>query len=421
MQWAHKKAITVLALVATALLFQENLKAPTIHLDFAPIYGSALLSLEGNLAQAYETDNEVLKRANAQLCSSLKARGYPLPTCLRYLYPPVVSLLFVPFTLFDYPVASYLFRSLSLLMLAVASFFVARALGRGFSYVPICFLGIYLLDATRMTIDLGQTNLLVLAFLSISCFASSALVSGLFLSLACIFKTFCFPALFLLFLASKHGRTIGLWCLFFLTLANALVLVLNEEAVFSYLDMLSSLSSYQFIWPEQQSLGALIKRIQDGMDAGSVVLWQENIVPAGMANILGSIIGAVLFIVFAVITVSKKPSVSEVFAVSLPLGLFISPIMHSHYGVVLALPCAIILGRNKMDMAFYLTLAGLSLQVIGMHQDEAKSFAQFLKSSGLGWFFVSYRLLSAFLLLVASSLCLFVSKRNNKDWALKEG
>jgi hypothetical protein len=421
MQCAQKKAVIVFALVAVALFFHENLRAPTIHLDFAPIYGSALLLLEGNLAQAYETDKVVLKRANEHLCSTLKARGYPLPTCLRYLYSPVVSFLFVPFTLFDFPVASFLFRTLSLFMLAVASFFVARAFGRDFYYVPFCFIGIYLFDATRMTVDLGQTNLFVLAFLSVSCFASSRIVSGVFLSLACIFKTYCFPVLFLLFFASKHGRATALWSLFFLILANSLVLLMNEDAVFSYLDMLSSLSSYQFIWPEQQSLAALIQRVLDHMDAGSVLLWQENIVPADTANLLNSVIAGLFLAFLAVITAFKKLEVSQVFAISLPLGLFTSPIMHSHYGVVLALPCAIILARNRVNMAFYLTLAGLFLQLIGLHQDEAKSYAQILHASGLGWLFVSYRLLSAFLFLLAGLLCIFVSKRNNKNGYLEEG
>jgi|GEM_PF-4179284 len=421
MQSSHKKAVTVVALVAIALLFYENIKAPTIHLDFAPIYGSALLLLEGNLAKAYETDKEILKRANEHLCSSLKARGYPLPTCLRYLYSPVVSFLFVPFTFFTYPVASFLFRMLSLLMLASASFFVARAFARDLFYVPFIFLGIYLFDATRMTIDLGQTNLMVLAFLSISCFASPAIVSGLFLALACILKTFCFPVLLLLFFTSRHGRTRALWCLFFLVLANAVVLVVDEEAVFSYLDMLFSLSSMQFIWPEQQSLGALIKRIQDGMDAGSVVLWKENIVPASTANLFNSVIAGLFLTAFAIVIALKKPSVPEVFSVSLPLGLFISPVMHSHYGVILALPCAIIFGKSRMDAAFYLTLAGLFLQIIGLHQDEARSYAQFFRASGLGWLFVSYRLLSAFLLLLASSFCLFVSKRKDEHKSLTEG
>lgn len=399
--------------VAGLLVLAEMVRAPSVHLDFAPLYGAAVLAGEGRLAEAYEVHPEVRKRAGATLTKAVQERRYPLRHCLRFLHPPALAGLAMPLALADFPVAATLFRTLSLAALVAAAFALSRVIrgrhggggtGRTDPARTGAALAVVLLlafDPVRMTLDLGQTNLFVMALLCAGLVTSHAPLAGVAVGVACLFKTHAWMVPFAWLVAGGEWRRRGLWAVLTLAVAHAWAYIAWPEATFAYLDMMRDLSGQQFLWPEQQSFPALLSRVEGGFRAEDVSDWVETVAPAGVAAHLAPAFSLVVAVGVAAWIRAQRLNGEAAMALAVPAGLLASPVLHSHYGTLLAIPAAWLLRNASGSLPAWLGLAGIGLQALPLHSDEARAWVPLFEGIGVHWVFVTYRLVGVALVLAA--------------------
>lgn len=393
--------------VAVVLLAAEATRAPSVHLDFAPLYGAALLARDGRLDKAYAVDPVVGKRAGPALTEAVRARRYPLRHCLRYLHPPALAALGVPLTVLDFPIAATVFRALSLAALVAAALGFARLSGGripGGDGRTVGALAVVLLlafDPVRMTLDLGQTNLFVLALLLAGLRSRGAWLAGVAVGVACLFKTYALAVPLAWFAAGGEWRRRGVFALLTLGVAHAAAYLAWSEATFAYLDMMNDLSKYQFLWPEQQSLAAQVARLQNGFSARDVSEWVEDVALAGVAEYLAPGFWVVVLAGTAGWVRWRRLEGEAALALAVPAGLLASPVLHSHYGAVLAVPAVWLARRAPGGPAVWLGLAGMGLQALPLHSDEARAWVPLFEGTGVHWVFVTYRLVAVALVLAA--------------------
>ncbi len=390
-----------LGAVAGILLAAEMVRAPTVHLDLAPLYGAALLAREGRLDEAYAVDPEVGKRAGSALTEAVHARAYPLRDCRRYLHPPALAALTLPLTTADFPVAAYLFRSLSLGALVASALGLSRLAGAGRGGGAIAVVILLAFDPVRMTLDLGQTNLFVMALLCAGVLVRPALPAGIAIGLACLFKTFAMAVPLAWLVLGGEWRRRAVFAFLTLAIAHATAYLAWPEATFSYLDMMRALSGQQFLWPEQQSLAALATRIDTGFSAQDVSGWVEKVAPAGVGAALAPAFAAAVMVGAAAWARWRRLDGCAAASLALPAGLLASPVLHSHYGTVLAISAAWLVRHAKASPAGWLGLAGLTLQAMPLHAEEARAWLPLFEDAGAHWVFVTYRLVGVALVFAA--------------------
>ncbi len=396
--WAWTRRWGVWA-AAGLLLAAEMVRAPTVHLDFAPLYGAALLAGEGRLAEAYAVDPAVGKRAGATLTEAARERRYPLPHCLRYLHPPALVALALPLTGVDFPVAAYLFRALSLAALVAAALGLARIAGTNGAGGALAVVLLLVFDPVRMTLDLGQTNLFVMALLVAGIASRRALPAGLAIGLACLFKTYALAVPLAWLAAGGEWRRRGVFAFLALAVAHATAYLAWPEATFAYLDMMRDLSTRQFLWPEQQSVAAQVARLETGFSARDVSEWVERVAPAGLAARLAPVFAAAVVLGLAGWVRRRRLDGGAALVLAVPAGLLASPVLHSHYGAVLAIPAAWLARNAGGTLARGLGLAGVGLQALPLHSDEARAWVPLFEGAGAHWVFVTCRLAGVALVL----------------------
>lgn len=385
--------------MAGVLLAAEMARAPTVHLDFAPLYGAALLAGEDRLAEAYAVDPAVGKRAGAALTEAVRERRYPLRHCLRYLHPPVLAGLALPLTVADFPIAATWFRALSLAALVAAALGLARIAGVGRAGGALAVVLLLVFDPVRMTLDLGQTNLFVMALLVAGLVSRRAVPAGLAVAGACLFKTYALAVPLAWLAAGGEWRRRGAFAFLALAVAHAAAYLAWPEATFAYLDMMRDLSGRQFLWPEQQSLAAQVARLQTGFSPRDVSEWVESVAPAGLAARVAPAFAAAVMLGLAGWVRGRRLDGDAALALAVPAGLLASPVLHSHYGAVLAIP-AVWLARNASGpAAAWLGLAGIGLQALPLHSDEARAWVPLFEGAGAHWVFVTDRLVGVALVL----------------------
>lgn len=415
-----------LVAVAGIVVAAEMARAPSVHLDFAPLYGAALLAREGRLDEAYAVDPAVGKRAGPVLTEAVRGRRYPLRHCLRYLHPPALAALGVPLAVADFPVAATLFRALSLAALVAAALGLARLAGGGTwagggrvagpggdraggaeagqtdrrrTWAALAVVLLLAFDPVRMTLDLGQTNLFVLAFLCAGVRSRRAVPAGLAVAAACLFKTYALAVPLAWLAAGGEWRRRGAFAFLALAVAHAAAYLAWPEATFAYLDMARDLSTRQFLWPEQQSVAAQVARLETGFSARDVSGWVESVAPAGVAARLAPWFAVAVLLAAAGWVCRRRLDGDAALALAVPAGLLASPVLHSHYGAVLAVP-AVWLARNAGgSLARGLGLVGIGLQALPLHSDEARAWVPLFEGAGAHWAFVTYRLVGVALVL----------------------
>ncbi len=402
--WAHRWGLVGVAVI---LLAAEAARAPSVHLDFAPLYGAALLAREGRLDEAYAVDPVVGKRAGLALTEAVRARRYPLRHCLRYLHPPALAALGVPLTVVDFPVAATVFRALSLAALVAAAFGLARLAegripgGDGRTGAALAVVLLLAFDPVRMTLDLGQTNLFVLALLLAGLHSRGTWLAGVAVGVACLFKTYALAVPMAWLAAGGEWRRRGVLAILALAVAHAAAYLAWPEATFAYLDMMDDLSTQQFLWPEQQSLAAQVARLQTGFSDRDVSEWVENVAPAGVAEHLAPGLWVVVLVGAGVWVRWRRLDGDAALALAVPAGLLASPVLHSHYGAVLVIPAAWLARKASGGPAAWLGLAGIGLQALPLHSDEARAWVPLFEGAGVHWVFVTYRLAGVVLVLAA--------------------
>jgi len=380
--------------LAALLFVLEMARTPSVHQDFAPLYAASVLASRGQLSEAYVTDPVKLKRAGPGLTEAAHERGYPIRHLSRYLHPPAMAGLFLPLTVLNFPAAAYLFRTLSLLALVAAAFLLARMAGRQLSMGAPVLLGLLFFDPVRMTLDLGQTNLFVLALVLYALQSRNAVRSGVALGLAALFKTFvlAIPCLWLVAGGNDKARKSGLTGLSVLAGLHATAYLFFPEGTFAWADMLSHLSGWQFLWPEQQSVASQVARVLNDFSADDVIQWTHRTLPLGEAGFFPVAWGLIIGGAAVALAYWKRPDRVASGVLALCAGLLASPVLHSHYGIMLLVAAAWVVQRGRWDLAAGLCLAGIGLQAVPLHSDEGAFWVPLTTGLGTHWVFVTYRL-----------------------------
>ncbi|NOZ01070.1 MAG: DUF2029 domain-containing protein [Deltaproteobacteria bacterium] len=402
----------------TVVLFGlEMARAPSVHQDFAPLYAAAVLATEGRLADAYATDPVKLKRAGPVLTDTAHEHGYPIRHVSRYLHAPAVAMLCVPFTALTYPFAAYLFRTLSLLALVASAFMLARLAGWNTRTGPIVLVALLFFDPARMTLDLGQTNLMVLALVLYGLSSRAVIRSGLALGVAALLKTFVLavPLVWLAAGGDDKARRAGLTAVLTLAILNAAAYLVSPEGTFAWADSMAQLSHFQFLWPEQQSLASQVVRVMHGYSAADVTAWTHAVVATGSAGLLPMAWALAVGALAALLAVWRRPDTFTSAVLAICAGLLASPVLHSHYGLMLAVAAAWVVRRGRWDVAAGLCLAGFALQAVPLHSAEGAFWVPLIGGAWVPWVFCSYRLVGV--ALAFAGACLAVIRKSEATGA----
>lgn len=382
----------IVLMLSFVMILAEFLRAPQVHLDFAPLYGSACLLKDGRMEDAYEVDINDNRFAGKPLSDITRSHGYPVQHVLRYLHSPALSGLIIPLTKLDFIESAILFRCISLLFLLCASIALTRVAKISVEWGGIISIFFLMFDPERMTLDLGQTNNLVLFLLTCALVCGRPYLSGILLALASIFKLFSLTiAVIWLFSGGNTERRLASMYAFLSFLAiHSIFYLITPEGTFAYVDMLIDLSEYQFLWAEQQSLASIVTRALMGFTERDVIQWTDRVMPALEGQTVGYV-WACLVIGFGVLIARiSKADTPSVGILGLCSGILASPVLHSHYGLFLALPVIWIVSRNKIDLSAVLVAIGLLFTCLPFHQAESLYHFHYLPELGLHWLYVSH-------------------------------
>ena len=172
----------------------------------------------GSALDSYRVDLDVYQRGARRWMDGQNlfvpihlAHSHPLP----FLYPPLSAILFAPFALQPFPLASVEITALSVFALAVTVWMVLRSLrpwrsvtGRWLMLGAVLPAAL-LFEPVRATFGFGQINLLLMGLVSADCLARSRRwPRGVLVGLAAAIKLT--PAAFVLFfLVRKDWRALG--------------------------------------------------------------------------------------------------------------------------------------------------------------------------------------------------------------------
>lgn len=129
-----------------------------------------------------------------------------------YNYPPAATLFFYAFTLLPINTSEFIFTGLSVLSLFISLFLLLKLTKQKINFYMLLAIGYLLLrfSPTRLTLTLGQINLVVLLLIILSFYwykQGRGVLSGISLGLSFIFK-FTPAVLLLFFLLKKQWRVI---------------------------------------------------------------------------------------------------------------------------------------------------------------------------------------------------------------------
>ena len=159
-------------ILLAVVLFTEKFVIKTLifkdtgYIDFTSYYIAAdAIKQKGSPYDSIDIkDNHIM---NVVKPEDLKRMGieFPVPEKYAYTYPPLLSLLLVPLTLFKYPTALILWNLLNLLFFGLAVYFTLRILaGRPLHLVTALTLLLFFGSMPSYeTFSLGQVNFLVYA------------------------------------------------------------------------------------------------------------------------------------------------------------------------------------------------------------------------------------------------------------------
>jgi alpha-1,2-mannosyltransferase len=130
-----------------------------------------------------------------------------IPSHLPFTYPPIAAVLFTPFTLVPYVVASAVLTLLSIAVLALVVVVVLRSLDVRPTYVLVAAVlpVALLLEPVRVTLYFGQVNILLMALVVMDCLVRTPRwPRGVLVGLAAAVKLT--PAAFVLFFLLRGDR-----------------------------------------------------------------------------------------------------------------------------------------------------------------------------------------------------------------------
>lgn len=391
----------LLAAVLVVSLAAESARAPEVHLDLAPLYGAGLLFEQGRLAEAYEVDGSDQRFAGSALTDAARARGYPVRRVLRFLHPPALAAAASILAPLDFPEAALVFRGLSLLALAVAAALLARAAKGGPTHAAFIVLALLLAHPVRTTLDLGQTNLMVLALVALATAVRSEPAAGIALGLASVLKTYVLGAPVVLVVSGRFRAAAAAAVVF--GAAHGIAFAADPEGTAAYAGMLRELSGWQFLWPDQQSAAAQVARVESGFDASDLSGWTDRAVPAGAAGAAGAAWAVAVLGSAVLLAIRRKPDLPSATALGVAAGVLASPVLHTHYPVVLAVPAAWLAGRGRHLPAALLIAGGIALAALPLRRGEADFLLHYIPGRLTAWFFVTRALLAAALVFAGTA------------------
>jgi len=378
-------ALLVAAIVVAVGI--EAVRAPEVHIDLAPLYAAAVLFDQGRVAEAYDLDPSDARYGGAALTGAARARGYPVKRVLRYLHPPAVAAALVPLTLLDFPEAALAFRLASLLALAVAAALLGRLAGGGAGRAAFALLAMLLADPVRMTLDLGQTNALVLLLVAAGVLARFEVLAGAAVGLAGVLKTYVLAVPVVMLAAGRWKGAVA--AAVALAAVHGAALAVSPDGTGAYADMARDLSGMQFLWPDQQSAAAQVSRVETGFEEADLASWRDSAVPAGTGGPVAVGWAVVVLGGAALLAWRRKPDLPAAGALGIVSGMLASPVLHTHYPVLLAVPAAWMAGRGRADAPAWILVAGLALAALPLHRGEAPFLLHYLSGTGVHWAFVT--------------------------------
>ena len=249
-----------------------------------------------------------------------------------FVYPPIVLLLFLPFTILTFQMSEIVWTILNFIFLLSSLYMLSSILDvRFFSKINLLLMSLVFISfPIKFSFGMGQINILVLMLLVISYWLlvkKKEFLSGVFLGVSLVIKLF--PLLLLVYFLLKHQKKIILGMIVVILLSVLLVLIfvpLKTSSQFITNILPSFLSSWKLDY-YNQSLGGFI-----GRSFGT----------GNLANIL-KIIFSFIFIsitFFAVLKNKQKDfvSFSLKFGTLITASLMINTFSWQHHFVWLIIP-----------------------------------------------------------------------------------
>lgn len=247
-------------------------------------------------------------------------------------YPPFTLILFIPFSLLSFGVASELWTFLSVLALVYIIYLLSKIYSHSFFSPLNLFLSalLFLSFPLRFTLGMGQINILVLLFLTLSFYflkKNKLYYSGIFLALSVAIKFF--PLLLLLyFIIHKKWKIIISFTVTIITIIMLTVIILPSSNVIYYFQQIlpNLLSSWKGDYYNQALTGLLMRNIGD-------IYWRE---------LLRIIIPLILISAAFLISIKKRARTGQrenlEIASLLILNVLINNFSWQHHYVFLAFP-----------------------------------------------------------------------------------
>jgi hypothetical protein len=140
-----------------------------------------------------------------------------------------------------------------------------------------------------------------------------------------------------------------------------------------------------------------VTRVETGFGEADVAGWSDRAAPAGLGGVVAPVWAAIMVVSAFTLAWRKRPEPMSVGVLGLCAGLVASPVLHTHYTLMLAVPVAWIARRGLLDAAAWMVAAGVALAALPMHQAEAAYWFRYLPGIGLYWLFVTHGLAAVML------------------------
>jgi hypothetical protein len=288
---------------------------------------------------------------------------------MRCVYPPPILPLFAAIGWMPVRVAAEVWLAAQLLCLAASVLLLARLFwpSSGIRGPALALALTLLLPATWFTIDIGQTNFLVLLLALVVWCLRDRPVSGAYIAAAGIVK----PLYFVLGLypllrrqwraVAWAGCTIAACCL-------ATIAAFGAQTFLAYFrtDQVNQLDPALFSLVSKQSLLALIVTLRDGSAMQNVSLFE----PAYL-------VGAGVILAITVWTIMRLPRTARggelAMAILLTMGLIVYPATQHSYSVVLILPLSLLWamrGERSTRVAWTGTFMALIYAIACYHRSQ---------------------------------------------------
>ncbi|OGF51176.1 MAG: hypothetical protein A2231_01950 [Candidatus Firestonebacteria bacterium RIFOXYA2_FULL_40_8] len=346
-------------ILLAVILFSEKFIFKTLllknngYIDFTSYYIAADAVKQGG--SPYDSidikDNHIM---NVVKPGDLKRMGisFPVPEKYAYTYPPLLSLLLVPLTLFKYSIALMLWNIINLLFFVLAVYFTLKILsGRPMHMITALTLLLFFGSMPSYeTFSLGQVNFLVYA-LCLLAFAleerGNGKLSAFTLAFASIIKiTPAVLLLYFLFFAKKKR-----YILYFFAFGAGLLLLsgvfIGLPSLYHYLTYIFPKLAGSYLLDNNKALISLFSRIF--LENPMVI---PLVISRTASNIMTVIIAAGLITITGVVLVRAKKVLSYesrvlAFSTSLVFMLLLQTLLEIHHLIFAFLPLLALIYYSK--------------------------------------------------------------------------